>query len=98
MKFTKQQYVFIFLTTIAIFLRMYITIVGTASEIACYERIFGHSISFKTFDKVSSWSFFLGLFLMTAARAKANILACVIFFLLMIIPVLIQMQIDFCAN
>jgi len=98
MKLTKQQYIFSFLTLIAILLGMYITVVGTNAEVACYERIFGHAVSFKTSDKILSWSFFFGLFLMTAARAKVSSLACAFFFLLMIIPVLIRMQIHFCAG
>lgn len=98
MKFTKQQYFFIFLTLIVMILGLHCTIVESASDVACYQQTFGHSISFRTFDKILSWSTFLGLFLMTATRAKASILACLVFSLLMIIPVLLQMQIYFCAN
>lgn len=98
MKLTKQLYFFIILTLISVVCGMYFTITGTASEVVCYEQIFGHMMSFKVFEKILSWSFFLGLFLMTATRAKVNVLLCLIFLLLMIIPVLIWARIYFCAS
>lgn len=98
MKLNKQQYVFIILTSIAMILGMYITITGSASEVACYERIFGRAITFRTFDKILSRSFSLGLFLMTATRANVSVWACLIFFLLMVIPVLVQLLIYFGAS
>jgi len=79
-------------------LGMYITIIGSAPEVACYERIIGHIKTFRTFDKTLSWSFSLGLFLMTATRANVSVWACLIFLLLMVIPVLIQMVIYSCAS
>jgi hypothetical protein len=82
----------------AVVLDMYFTIIRTASKAACYKQIFGDIISFGAFEKISSRSFFSGLFLMTATRARVSILACLIFFLLMIIPALVQMQIYFCAS
>jgi hypothetical protein len=98
MKFTKQQYVFIFLSLITMFLGLHYTIVESAADIACYQQTFGHAIRFRTFDKILSWSSLLGVFLMTATRAKVSVWACIFFYLLMLIPLLIRMQIYNCAN
>lgn len=98
MKITKQQYIFIFLTALAIILEMVNTVTGTAGERICYEQRFGNFMSFSVFEKMLSWSFMLGLFLMTATRAQVSVWVCVIFFLLMIIPALIHLNIYCCAN